>query len=224
MTTSALFMLVMSNMSSSHPRSPPITLGSRSASPALPVLTSSSLIAKTSTTTTVQQQQQQQQVIASASVVATELRDPRLKANAEFVARLKRENPKTHEGTTILFMYLGVPSYIETALFQCRIWNLYSRIVLVTDQTSLSSAEFVKGEEKKKKKKNVIVVLFSVRVGDGAGRRSDAQTCMDGRNYANFRSGRRRKASEFALGKTFCVFGSSSDSSGPQQRILAPRS
>ncbi len=145
--TTVFFMLILGGLSPARPRVPHPQTKIETSSMAVP---SSSSLKRETTKPTLSSSSSSS---ASASSLLPPLKaplrisDPRLSSNAAVIARLRLENPQTSPGTTILFMYLGVPSYIETALFQCRIWNLYSRIVLVTDQTSLSSSEFVKAYE-----------------------------------------------------------------------------
>ena len=147
--TSALFMIVLGGLSPIRPRSPVVGGASDQRSIVRQVASTSRSEKTVSPSIAGASTRLQQTPVVALNVhprVATELSDPRLRSNAEFIAKLRQERPQTMPGTTILFMYLGVPSYIETALYQCRIWNLYSRIVLVTDQVKLSSAEFVRGK------------------------------------------------------------------------------
>lgn len=140
-------MIVLGGLSPIRPRSP-VVGGASDQRSIVRQVASTSHSGTTASPATASRLQQTSAVALNvpAARVAAQLSDPRLRSNAEFLAKLRQERPQTMPGTTILFMYLGVPSYIETALYQCRIWNLYSRIVLVTDQVKLSSAEFVRGK------------------------------------------------------------------------------
>jgi hypothetical protein len=58
---------------------------------------------------------------SSFVVIPPKLKDSSLKSEIQFLEDLKQRSPQKHPRTTILFMFIGHPSYIEKSLYQARL-------------------------------------------------------------------------------------------------------